>query len=146
MSITAVPISMRFVRAPIAARSGNGDASCWAKWWTRKYAPSAPRSSTASASSIDWMSASDPDRTFEYGDADQWPKDRNPIFFTSGFYGRGAFRPRSVSPADAAERVERRCAGEAEHDVPEHRYRQADGHGQHAHQRRVQRPPDDAEP
>ena len=30
------PISMRFVRAPIAASSGNGDASCWAKWWTRK--------------------------------------------------------------------------------------------------------------
>ena len=55
MSMTAVPISMRLVRAPIAARSGNGDASCWAKWWTRKYAPSAPRSSTASASSIDWM-------------------------------------------------------------------------------------------
>ena len=48
-----------------AASSGNGEASCWAKWWTRKYAPSAPSSSTASASSIDWMSASDPDRTCE---------------------------------------------------------------------------------
>ena len=82
MSMTAVPISMRFVRAPIAASSGNGEASCWAKWWTRKYAPSAPRSSTASASSIDWMSASAPDRTCEWGDADQCPNDRNPIFFT----------------------------------------------------------------
>jgi hypothetical protein len=34
--MTAVPISMRLVRAPIAAKSGNGDASCCAKWWTRK--------------------------------------------------------------------------------------------------------------
>src|SRR6478752_2575831 len=93
MSMTAVPISTRFVRAPIAARSGNGEASCWAKWWTRKYAPSAPRSSTASASSIDWMSASDPDRTCEYGEADQCPNERKPIFFTPGFYGwRGPCR------------------------------------------------------
>ena len=85
MSMTAVPISIRFVRAPTAASSGNGDASCWAKWWTRKYAPSAPSASTASASSIDWMSASAAERTSEYGDADQCPNDRNPIFFTAGF-------------------------------------------------------------
>src|SRR5215207_8662416 len=88
MSITAVPISIRFVRAPIAARSGNGDASCWAKWWIRKYAPSAPRPSTASASSIDWISASDAERTWEYGESDQCPNERNPIFFTREFYGR----------------------------------------------------------
>jgi hypothetical protein len=31
MSITAVPISIRFVRAPTAARSGNGDPSWRAK-------------------------------------------------------------------------------------------------------------------
>lgn len=80
--MTAVPISMRFVRAPTAASSGNGEASCWAKWCTRKKAPSAPSYSTASASSIDWMSASEPDRTCEYGDADQCPNDRKPIFFT----------------------------------------------------------------
>src|SRR5262245_43958012 len=89
MSMTAVPISMRLVRAPTAASSGNGDASCCAKWWTRKYAPSAPRSSTASASSIDWIRASAPDRTCEYGDADQCPNDRNPIFFTAGILGGG---------------------------------------------------------
>src|SRR4029079_6302678 len=83
MSMTAVPISIRFVRAPIAASSGNGEASCWAKWWTRKYAPSAPSSSTASASSIDWISASAPERTCEYGESDQWPNERNPIFFTA---------------------------------------------------------------
>ena len=76
---------VRAVRAPIAASSGNGEASCWAKWWTRKYAPSAPRASTASASSIDWMSASDPERTCEYGAVDQCPNERNPIFFTSRF-------------------------------------------------------------
>src|SRR5437868_6433766 len=35
MSMTAVPISIRFVRAPTAASSGNGDASCRAKWRTR---------------------------------------------------------------------------------------------------------------
>ncbi len=57
--MTAVPISIVRVRAPTAASNGNGEASCCAKWWTRKYAPSAPRSSTASASSIDWLSASD---------------------------------------------------------------------------------------
>src|SRR3954454_18120329 len=83
MSMTAVPISIRLVRAPMAASRGNGDASCWAKWWTRKYAPSAPSASTASASSIDWISASEPERTSEYGASDQWPNDRNPIRFTS---------------------------------------------------------------
>src|SRR6187399_2077480 len=93
MSMTAVPISMRLVRAPMAASSGNGDASCWAKWWTRKYAPSPPRSSTASASSIDWMSASDADRTCEYGDSDQCPNERKPIFFTGEVYGRPPGRP-----------------------------------------------------
>jgi hypothetical protein len=31
------------------------------------------------------MSASAPERTCEYGDADQCPKDRKPIFFTPGF-------------------------------------------------------------
>src|SRR6476661_7372808 len=98
MSMTAVPISMRFVRAPIAASSGNGEASCWAKWWTRKYAPSAPRSSTASASSIDWMSASDADRTADDGDVDQWPNDRNPIFFIDRVYGEETSGSRSGEP------------------------------------------------
>src|SRR4051794_17735339 len=92
MSMTAVPISIRVVRAPIAASSGNGDASCCAKWWTRKYAPSAPRSSTASASSMDWMSASEAERTCEYGAVDQCPNERNPIFFTSGVYGLASER------------------------------------------------------
>jgi hypothetical protein len=35
MSMTAVPISMRFVRAPTAASSGKGEPSCRAKWCTR---------------------------------------------------------------------------------------------------------------
>ncbi len=34
ISITAVPISIRDVRAPTAASSGNGDPSCRAKWCT----------------------------------------------------------------------------------------------------------------
>ena len=29
-------ISIRLVFAPMAANSGNGEASCCAKWWTRK--------------------------------------------------------------------------------------------------------------
>ena len=58
MSITPVPISIRLVRAPIAASSGNGEASWRAKWWTRTYAPSIPISSAATASSIVWRSAS----------------------------------------------------------------------------------------
>ncbi|MBN9514761.1 MAG: AAA family ATPase [Alphaproteobacteria bacterium] len=33
---TPVPISIFFVRAPTAASSGKGEASCRAKWWTRK--------------------------------------------------------------------------------------------------------------
>jgi hypothetical protein len=35
MSITPVPISIRLVRAPMAASSGNGEASWLAKWCTR---------------------------------------------------------------------------------------------------------------
>jgi hypothetical protein len=35
MSITAVPISMRLVRAPMADSSGNGEPSWGAKWCTR---------------------------------------------------------------------------------------------------------------
>src|SRR5215218_2768896 len=81
MSMTAVPISIRLVRAPTAASSGNGEASWRAKWWTRKYAPSAPSSSAATANSIDWSSVSDAERTCEYRESDQWPNDRNPMRF-----------------------------------------------------------------
>ena len=81
MSITPVPISIRLVRAPMAASSGNGEASCCAKWCTRKYAPSAPSSSAATASSMDCSSASAAVRVCEPGDRDQWPNERNPIFF-----------------------------------------------------------------
>ena len=80
MSMTPVPISIRLVRAPIAASSGNGDASCRAKWWIRKYAPSTPTSSAATARSMDWSSASDAERVWECGEGDQWPKERNPMF------------------------------------------------------------------
>src|SRR5580700_2391027 len=83
MSMTAVPISIRLVRAPTAASSGNGDPSCLAKWCTRKYAPSAPSSSAATARSIDCSNASDADRVCEPGDDDQCPNDRKPIFFIS---------------------------------------------------------------
>src|SRR5882757_10781606 len=83
MSMTAVPISIRLVRAPIAASSGKGDPSCLAKWCTRKYAPSAPSSSAATARSIDCSNASDADRVWEPGDDDQCPNDKKPIFFTS---------------------------------------------------------------
>src|SRR4249919_3028197 len=83
MSMTAVPISLPLVRAPIAASSGNGDPSCRAKWCTRKYAPSAPSSSAATARSIDCSNASDADRVCEPGDDDQCPNDKKPIFFTS---------------------------------------------------------------
>src|ERR1700736_2713875 len=83
MSMTAVPISIRLVRAPTAASSGNGDPSCLAKWCTRKYAPSAPSSSAATARSIDCSNASDADRAREPGDDDQCPNDKKPIFFTS---------------------------------------------------------------
>ncbi len=83
MSMTAVPISIRLVRVPTAVSSGNGDPSCLAKWCTRKYAPSAPSSSAATARSIDCSNASDADRVCEPGDDDQCPNDRKPIFFTS---------------------------------------------------------------
>src|SRR5215471_13308584 len=83
MSMTAVPISILFVRAPTAARSGNGEPSWRAKWWTRKYAPSRPSSSAATARSIDCSRASDAVRTLERGDGVQCPKERKPIFFTS---------------------------------------------------------------
>ncbi|OLC84198.1 MAG: hypothetical protein AUH72_02565 [Acidobacteria bacterium 13_1_40CM_4_65_8] len=84
MSMTAVPISIVFVRAPTAARSGNGEPSWRAKWCTRKYAPSRPSSSAATASSIDCSSAFDAVRTSEYGAGVQCPKERKPILFTQG--------------------------------------------------------------
>src|SRR5215204_2335543 len=84
MSMTAVPISIRFVLAPTAASSGKGEASWRAKWCTRKYAPSAPTSSAATASSIDCNSASVAVRTSECCVGVQWPNERNPIFFTMG--------------------------------------------------------------
>src|SRR6185437_13836243 len=83
MSMTAVPISIRLVRAPTAASSGNGDPNCLAKWCTRKYAPSVPRSSAATARSIDCSNASDADRAREPGDDDQCPNDKKPIFCAS---------------------------------------------------------------
>src|SRR3954453_7535230 len=82
MSITAVPISMRLVGAPIAASSGNGEASWRAKWWTRTYAPSSPSSSAASASSIVCTSASRAVLVWESGAACQWPNERKPIRVT----------------------------------------------------------------
>ena len=98
MSMTPVPISIRLVRAPAAASSGNGDASWRAKWCTRKYAPSAPTSSAATASSIDWRSASDAERVCDCGEGFQWPKDRKPMFFTFQRTLRGA----AGFPVDAA--------------------------------------------
>jgi hypothetical protein len=83
MSITAVPISIVRVRAPTAARSGNGELSWRAKWCTRKYAPSAPSSSAATASSTDCRSASAAERTAEPYESDQCPNDKNPIFFNA---------------------------------------------------------------
>src|SRR4051812_10764065 len=88
MSMTAVPISILLVRAPTAARSGNGEPSWRAKWCTRKYAPSAPNSSAATASSIDCSSESAAVCTCEWGDGVQCPNDRNPIFFTCTSYQR----------------------------------------------------------
>src|SRR6185312_16042575 len=67
--------------APAAASSGKGEASWLAKWCTRKYAPSAPSSSAATASSMDCSRASAPVRVCEPGDCDQCPNERNPIFF-----------------------------------------------------------------
>src|SRR3954464_11683948 len=81
MSITPVPIWMRLVRAPTAASSGNGDASCRAKWWTRKKAPSAPSSPAATARSIDCNRTSRAERVADWGDADQCPNERKPILF-----------------------------------------------------------------
>ena len=70
---------MVLVRAPIAASSGNGEASWRAKWCTRTYAPSTPTSSAATASSMLCSSASAPVRTCDPGTACQWPKERKPI-------------------------------------------------------------------
>src|SRR3954451_3444181 len=79
MSITAVPISIRLVRAPMAASSGNGEASWRAKWWTRTNAPSRPSSSAASASSIVCTCASRAVRVRDPGASCQWPNERNPM-------------------------------------------------------------------
>ena len=108
MSITAVPISIRLVRAPTAASSGNGDPSWRAKWWTRKYTPSAPSSSAATASSIDCSNASAAVRTADPGDAAQCPKDRNPILFIS------ALSPESLAESAGAASIAQSVADEAQ--------------------------------
>ena len=61
-SMTAVPISIRLVRAAMADSNGNGDASCRSKWCTRTNAPSMPSCSAACASSMVCSSASNADR------------------------------------------------------------------------------------
>ena len=78
---TAVPISMRLVRAPIAASRGNGDASWRAKWCTRTNAPSRPISSAATASSTVCASASRAVRVRDHSACCQWPKERKPMRF-----------------------------------------------------------------
>src|SRR5712672_4858421 len=80
MSMTPVPISIRLVFTPIAERSGNGEASCRAKWWTRTNAPSIPISSAAIASSTVWCSASPP-VCVSPPPGCQAPNERKPIFF-----------------------------------------------------------------
>ena len=72
---------MVLVLAPTAASSGKGDASWLAKWWTRKYAPSAPSSSAATARSMDCSRASEAERACDCGDGVQWPNDKNPMRF-----------------------------------------------------------------
>src|SRR5687768_15421435 len=102
MSITPVPISSRLVFAPMAASRGNGEESWDAKWCTRKYAPSAPTSSAATARSIDWTSASEAERTWECGDGDQWPNERNPIFFMASETTSDGQTSRNARSGDAA--------------------------------------------
>src|SRR4029078_8595150 len=91
MSMTAVPISILRVRAPMAASSGNGELSGRAKWCTRKYAPSMPNSSAAIASSMDWSSESVADRTRDPYESLQCPNDRNPIFFKATLHQDDAY-------------------------------------------------------
>ena len=58
------------------------------------------------------MSASDAERTWEYGESDQWPNDRNPIFFTRQVYGRRFGRlnvARRPGPSDAGDILPDRC-------------------------------------
>jgi hypothetical protein len=92
MSMTAVPISIRRVRAPIAASSGNGDASCRSKWCTRTNAPSTPMSSAACASSTVCSSESAALRVCDPGTSRQCPNERNPIFFTPWISADGPAR------------------------------------------------------
>src|SRR5260370_12589821 len=70
--------------AGTGGRSGNGEPSWRAKWCTRKYAPSRPSSSAATASSIDCRRTSDAVRALECRDGVQCPKERKPSFFTKG--------------------------------------------------------------
>src|ERR1035437_9833457 len=84
MSITAVPISMRLVFAPTAARSGKGEASWRGKRWTRKKRPPAPNSSAAWAGSMDCRSVSAAERVCDCDEGVQCPNERKPIFFMEG--------------------------------------------------------------
>src|SRR5215210_3951678 len=98
MSMTAVPISIVLVRAPTAASSGNGELNWRAKWCTRKYAPSAPSFSAATASSIDWSSESAAEHTCDPYESDQCPNDRKPIFFNGNLlHGRYRDLPHATS-------------------------------------------------
>src|SRR3954447_13369640 len=96
MSITPVPISIRLVRAPIAASSGNGDASWRAKWCTRTNAPSMPISSAASASSMVWRSASAAVFVMPPPGC-QWPNERKPMRLGWAITGMNELAPASIS-------------------------------------------------
>ena len=82
MSITPVPTSSVVVFAAMAAISGNGVEIELPKWCTRIQAPSNPDSSAATARSTIWRTASAPVGTGELLEPPEWPKVRNPIFFT----------------------------------------------------------------
>src|SRR4051812_5113997 len=112
MSITAVPISMRLVRAPIAASSGNGEASWRAKWWTRTNAPSSPISSAASASSIVCTCASRAVRVRDPGASCQWPNERNPMRFTPATVPGARREPTRTGEGPGGGRGLRRSGGD----------------------------------
>src|SRR6476660_5508840 len=67
----------------MAASNGKGELNWRAKWCTRKYAPSAPNSWAATASSIDCRSESAAERTCEPEASVQCPNDKNPIVFNT---------------------------------------------------------------
>src|SRR4051812_2092487 len=112
MSITAVPISMRLVRGPVAAGSGEGGGGWRAEGGARANAPASPVSSAAPAGPIVGARAGRAVRGRAPGAPCQWPNERNPMRFTPATVPGARREPTRTGEGPGGGRGLRRSGGD----------------------------------